>query len=58
MADTEHQQENAGSVEDSGTPSPEPSYFDKKDARSVFGKILSTNLAVMAGGMNGRDPYL
>ncbi|KAG2415619.1 hypothetical protein HFD88_006810 [Aspergillus terreus] len=52
MADTEHQQENAGSVEDSGSPSPESSFFDKKDARSVFGKILSTNLAIMGGGMN------
>ncbi|KAL4888170.1 major facilitator superfamily domain-containing protein [Aspergillus ambiguus] len=47
----DNQQENGGNVEEPVTP-PEPSFFDKKDARQVMGKILSTNLAVMAGGMN------
>lgn len=45
--------ENDGAVENAGTPVPEPSFFDKKDARQVIWRILSTNFAIMAGGMNG-----
>ncbi|KAF9894361.1 hypothetical protein FE257_007864 [Aspergillus nanangensis] len=46
------QQEHDGPTEDVGPSAPEASFFDKKDARQVVGRILSTNFAVMMGGLN------
>jgi hypothetical protein len=32
----------------------EPSFYEQKSARQVMGRIISTNFAVMAAGLNGQ----
>ncbi|GAB1194461.1 hypothetical protein APSETT444_003706 [Aspergillus pseudonomiae] len=46
--------ENGRIVQDTDDSTPEPSFYDQKDARQVIGKIISSNFAVMVAGLNGR----
>ncbi|KAE8145748.1 major facilitator superfamily domain-containing protein [Aspergillus avenaceus] len=43
---------NGYGTQDEEGPTPEPAFYEQKSARDVLGKILSTNFAVMAAGMN------
>ncbi|GAB1203532.1 hypothetical protein APSETT445_002168 [Aspergillus pseudonomiae] len=45
--------ENGRIVQDTDDSTPEPSFYDQKDARQVIGKIISSNFAVMVAGLNG-----
>ncbi|KNG82279.1 MFS transporter [Aspergillus nomiae NRRL 13137] len=44
--------ENGRIVQDNDDSTPEPSFYDQKDARQVIGKIISSNFAVMVAGLN------
>ncbi|KAB8266259.1 major facilitator superfamily domain-containing protein [Aspergillus pseudonomiae] len=44
--------ENGRIVQDTDDSTPEPSFYDQKDARQVIGKIISSNFAVMVAGLN------
>ena len=46
--------ENGRIVQDTDDSTPEPSFYDQKDARQVIGKIISSNFAVMVAGLNGQ----
>lgn len=45
--------ENNHIARDDESSTPEPSFYDQKDARQVLGRIISTNFAVMVAGLNG-----